>query len=456
MGLFSKKQKESTSDVLVEENWPFGAPAGFVVLDFETTGLSPANDRVIEIGMVRTDASGNPLSYWSSLVNPQRAVEAIEIHGISDADVAGAPTFENLFDDIFRRIQGQVLVAHNAKFDMSFLKTEMARTGWELPKTPTICTMQESKNFIPGLTKRNLQTCLSSLGVNQQVQHRALGDAALTTTLLNFYLSKKSNAERSKELLALLNDATRIEWSSEKTFPDIPKSKTTQKHWRKTSTNSQIMEIIKNMMPDDLLGDNPEEIELSYAQTLLEALEDGVISTAEVSALNELASSLNMTTNMQLQIHGKIMRLLAEESWKDGVVSKSEQAEITSTGESLGFSETDSKLFIKEIEELRASTIGANAKKLPDNWDLGEPLLVGDRVVITGCYEVGRTELENQAKALGVKITGAISGKTSMLVSDGTIGGNKDNDAKKLGVRTVSPEVFRELLKFVQPKSVDG
>ena len=43
-----------------------------------------------------------------------------------------------------------------------------------------------------------------------------------------------------------------------------------------------------------------------------------------------------------------------------------------------------------------------------------------------------------------------------MLVSDGTIGGNKDNDAKKLGVRTVSPEVFRELLKFVQPKSVDG
>jgi DNA polymerase-3 subunit epsilon len=278
----------------------------------------------------------------------------------------------------------------------------------------------------------------------------------LTTTLLNFYLSNKSNAERSKELLALLNDAIRIEWSSEKTFPDIPKSKTTQKHWRKTSTNSQIMEIIKNMMPDDLLGDNPEEIELSYAQTLLEALEDGVISTAEVSALNELASSLNVTTNMQLQIHAKIMRLLVEESWKDGVVSKSEQAEITSTGESLGFSETDSKLFIKEIEELRASIIGANSKKLPDNWDLGEPLLVGDRVVITGCYEAGRTELENQAKALGVKITGAISGKTSMLVSDGTIGGNKDNDAKKLGVRTVSPEVFRELLKFVQPKSVDG
>ena len=193
-------------------------------------------------------------------------------------------------------------------------------------------------------------------------------------------------------------------------------------------------------------------MELSYAQTLLEALEDGIISTAEISALNELAQSLEMATNMQLQIHSRIMRMLAEESWKDGVVSRSEQTEIVTTGESLGFSESESKLFIKEIEELRASTIGASAIDIPENWNLGEPLYVGDRVVITGCYEVGRTDLENQARALGIRITGSISGKTSMLVSDGTIGGNKDNDAKKLGVRTISPEVFRELLKFVQPK----
>lgn len=452
MGLFSKKSKDSISEVKVQEVWPFDAPAGFVVFDFETTGLSPASDRVIDIGMVRADASGNPLSYWSSLVNPLQAVGATEIHGISEDDVASAPTFEGLIDEISRRIQGQVLVAHNAKFDISFLKTEMARTGWDFPKTPTICTMQESKNFIPGLTKRNLQTCLGFLGVNQQVQHRALGDAALTTTLLNFYLSQKTNAKRTVELLALLNEATKVKWPSERTFPEVPKSKSTQKHWRKSSTNSQIMKIIKNMMPDDLVGDDPDEVDLSYAQTLLEALEDGVISTAEVSALDELASSLNMSKELQLQIHAKIMRRLAEESWKDGVVSKSEQAEITATGESLGFSETESKLFVKEIEELRASKISANTIDLPDNWNFGEPLRVGDRVVITGCYEVGRTELENQARSLGIKITGAISGKTSMLVSDGTIGGTKDDDAKKLGVRTVTPEVFRELLKYIQPK----
>ena len=456
MGLFSRKQNDPISSISIEKNWPFVAPVGFVVFDFETTGLSPASDRVIDIGMVRTDANGNPLSYWSSLINPQQAVRATEIHGISDDDVAGAPLFADAFDDILRRIQGQVLVAHNAKFDMSFLKAEMARTGWDLPKTPVICTMQESKNFIPGLTKRNLQTCISALGVNQKVEHRALGDATLTTTLVNFYLSGKTNEERSKVLLGFLNDAAKVKWPTKQTFPDIPKSKSTQRHWRNTSTNSQIMKIFKTMMPDDLLGDNPEEIELSYAQTLIEALEDGDISTDEISALNELAKSLEMATNMQLQIHAKIMRVLAEESWKDGVVSRSEQTEIVTTGESLGFSESESKLFIKEIEELRASTIGADAKNIPENWNLGEPLHVGDKVVITGCYEVGRDELENQARALGVRITGAISGKTSMLVSDGTIGGNKDNDAKKLGVRTISPEVFRELLKFVQPKLDDA
>ena len=452
MGLFSRKENVNTPSVSVDENWPFDDPVGFVVFDFETTGLSPASDRVIDIGMVRTDANGNPLSYWSSLINPQQAVRATEIHGISDKDVEGAPSFADAFDDIFRRIQGQVLVAHNAKFDMSFLKVEMARTGWDLPKTPVICTMQESRNFIPGLTKRNLQTCVNTLGINQQVEHRALGDATLTTTLINFYLSGKTNKNRSKELSGFLNDAKQISWPSEQTFPEIPKAKSTQKHWRQTSTNSQIMKIVKTMMPDDLLGDNPEEMELSYAQTLLEALEDGIISTAEISALNELAQSLEMATNMQLQIHSRIMRMLAEESWKDGVVSRSEQTEIVTTGESLGFSESESKLFIKEIEELRASTIGASAKDIPENWNLGEPLYVGDRVVITGCYEVGRTDLENQARTLGIRITGSISGKTSILVSDGTIGGNKDNDAKKLGVRTISPEVFRELLKFVQPK----
>ncbi len=122
MGLFKQKSNNSNSEVSIEENWPFHAPSGFVVFDIETTGLSPASHKIIEIGMVRTDAQGTPLAYWSTLINPQRSVTATEIHGISDDDVSDAPTFEKALDEILEKIKGQVLSAHNAKFDVSFLK----------------------------------------------------------------------------------------------------------------------------------------------------------------------------------------------------------------------------------------------------------------------------------------------------------------------------------------------
>lgn len=455
MGLFRKKPNNSNSEVSIEEDWPFDAPSGFVVFDIETTGLSPTSHKIIEIGMIRTDAQGTPLAYWSTFINPLRPVTATEIHGISDDDVSNAPSFEKVLDEILERIRGQVLSAHNAKFDVSFLKVEMARVGWELPKSPILCTMEESKEFIPGLANRKLETCANKLGIKEKVEHRALGDASITTALVNFYLNGKTNEERSKELLKLPSLAQKVKWPSKQTFPEIPKSSSTSDHWRKRPTNSEIMKVIKTMAADDLLGDDADGPALTYAQVLIESLEDGVVTEDEVSELDELASSLDIPKNKQVQIHGKIMSILAEESWKDGRVARAEQTEIVSTGLALGFNETESKLFVKIVEDSRASTIGAESKDIPTDWEFGEPLRVSDRVVITGCYDFGRDELEKNAQALGIRITSSVSGKTKLLVSDGSIGGNKDKDAKELGVRTVHPDVFRKLLEFVQPKLVE-
>ena len=117
--------------------------------------------------------------------------------------------------------------------------------------------------------------------------------------------------------------------------------------------------------------------------------------------------------------------------------------------------DNDSKGFVKEIEELRASRISARAKEMPVDWSLGEPLRVGDRVVITGCYEAGREELETKSKMIGVRITGSVSGKTTLLVSDGTINGNKDSDAARLGIRSVTPDIYRVLLEYIQPLTLE-
>jgi DNA polymerase-3 subunit epsilon len=456
MGIFSRKSKNGVSNVTVEEDWPFDDQPGFVVFDIETTGLSPASDRMIEIGLIRTDTLGNPLAYWSSLINPQQSVTATEIHGISDKDVANSPTFEDVLDQVLPRIRGQALAAHNAEFDISFLKVELARAGWDLPKTPVLCTMEESQNFIPGLSRRRLQDCIDALGIDQAVEHRALGDASLATALVNFYLNGPTNRKRSQELIDLPNFAKSVTWPTSQTFPKIPKSSSNQKQWAaKPPSNSALMKTISSMMPEDLLGESASKSELTYAQVLLEAMEDGIISEQENSSLSDFSNSLQIATETQTAIHKKLMQMIAQEAWKDGSVSRAEQTEIVEAGKSLGFSDNDSKNFVKEIEELRASRISARAKDLPPDWDLGDPLRVGDRVVITGCYEAGRYELESKSKSMGIRITGSISGKTNLLVSDGTINGNKDTDAAKIGIRSVTPDMYRKLLDYIQPTPTD-
>ena len=98
-------------------------------VDLETTGATATADRITEIGVVELDDDG--AREWSSLVNPEaRIPEFIErLTGISNGMVASAPTFAELAGDLAARLDGQLFVAHNARFDYSFLKAEFARVG---------------------------------------------------------------------------------------------------------------------------------------------------------------------------------------------------------------------------------------------------------------------------------------------------------------------------------------
>ena len=92
-----------------------------------------------------------------------------------------------------------------------------------------------------------------------------------------------------------------------------------------------------------------------------------------------------------------------------------------------------------------------NLKELPKDWNLGEPLRVGQKVVFTGCEPALRSRLESQSKKLGVAISSKVSAKTSFLITDGSYVGNKANDAAQFGTRIVTPEDFKLLLKYIQP-----
>jgi len=457
VGIFSRTKKSDNQGVVIDEGWPHDAANGFVVFDIETTGLSPNGDRIIELGLIRTDNSGNPIGYWSTLVNPKRPVSATEIHGIKDVDVSIAPTFEECADEFLSKIRGQVLVAHNATFDHSFVHAELARSGWELPEVPIICTMLESRYFLPGLARKRLVDCVEALGINQPVRHRALGDASLTAAVFHFYLNGPVNKDRSAELRELAQRGSGIFWPAEKTFPPLKQFSSSKDHWRSNpapKTTSVLLESVSELMPEDLLSDQASNSEISYALLLLEALNDGMISESEIASLRDCAESIGLNESSVRKIHLELLLALSREAWKDGVVTRAEQKDILNCAQQLGLSELDGRSALKEIEDLRAARVTARTKPLPEDWGIGEPLRVGDRVVITGCYEVGRFEMEKKARTLGVRITGSVSGKTTMLVSDGTIDGNKDSDARRLGIRVAGPSDFKQMLEFVQPQAV--
>jgi len=157
---------------------------GYVVVDVETTGFSPARgDRICEIALISMNARGETVDEWHSLVNPRRGTGAVHIHGITGAMVAGAPVIEELLDEVWQRIAGRVLVAHNASFDLRFLRP-LPGSEWV---TETLCTQRLAPGFIPD-GRWTLAACCERAGIPLLDAHAALADARATAELLRFYL----------------------------------------------------------------------------------------------------------------------------------------------------------------------------------------------------------------------------------------------------------------------------
>jgi len=148
-----------------------------VFLDVETTGATASLDRITEIGFVEVNA-GEVVEEWSTLVNPgQRIPIAIEtLTGITNAMVADAPSFKCLSAELFRRLDGKLLVAHNARFDYGFLRNEFARVGLQY-RARVLCTVKLSRRLYPQERRHNLDSLIERHGLECGQRHRALADA---------------------------------------------------------------------------------------------------------------------------------------------------------------------------------------------------------------------------------------------------------------------------------------
>jgi DNA polymerase-3 subunit epsilon len=156
-----------------------------VILDFETTGLSTnGGDRVIEVGAVVVEGYRITDSF-QSLVNPGVPVRGfIENYtGISNAMLSKAPAADDVFPDLYRFIDGAVIVAHNASFDRKFLDVELANVGYRNVQ-PLLCSMRIARRLYPCAPNHKLGTLVEYARVPVTGEfHRALADAEMTAGL---------------------------------------------------------------------------------------------------------------------------------------------------------------------------------------------------------------------------------------------------------------------------------
>ncbi len=201
----------------------------FVVVDLETTGgratasADGSRDAITEIGAVKV-RGGEVLGEFATLVDPQRSIppQIVQLTGITTAMVHDAPTIAAVLPMFLEFARGAVLVAHNAGFDIGFLRSAAEQCGISWPRPPVLCTVKLARRV---LTREEapsvrLATLAALVGSATQPTHRALDDARATVDVLHAliervgnqgvhtytdlrgYLPNIANAQRAKRVLA--------------------------------------------------------------------------------------------------------------------------------------------------------------------------------------------------------------------------------------------------------------
>jgi DNA polymerase-3 subunit epsilon len=168
----------------------------FVVVDLETTGGSPQDSAITEIGAVKV-RGGEVLGEFQTLVNPHLPIPAFiqTLTGITTAMVAQAPPIESALPAFLEFAQGAVLVAHNAGFDIGFLKAATAAQGLGWPGFPVLDTVHLARQLVTRDEARNhkLSSLAALFGSPTTPDHRALHDARATVHVLHGLLERVGN-----------------------------------------------------------------------------------------------------------------------------------------------------------------------------------------------------------------------------------------------------------------------
>ncbi len=170
----------------------------YAIIDIETTGGLARRDKITEIGIVIHDGE-KIIDTYETLINPGRSIPSniTRITGITDEMVADAPQFFEIAKKVVEMTEGAIFVAHNVRFDYSFIKEEFKSLGYTFSKRQ-LDTVRLARKSFPGLRSYSLGNLINHFDIKVANRHRALDDALATTILLEKIFAKEDAEDNIK------------------------------------------------------------------------------------------------------------------------------------------------------------------------------------------------------------------------------------------------------------------
>jgi DNA polymerase-3 subunit epsilon len=300
----------------------FPVDAPFAVVSIETTGLSPAKgDRVVEIAVVRADASGRIEDEYVTLLDPGRDVGPVFVHGISTSEVLDAPTLDDVAGELLARMDGAVVVAHNAAVVERFLAAELARIGVTLPLNPALCSLWLARRTLRAPDQR-LDTLARVAGLPVPDARTALTDARTVAALLPPMLAAHSGAPRY--LTGLRPMPELATGAAPKTRFGDPRP----------GAGGWVASMVARL--PRAVVDAPTADAQRYVDTLASALADGRILGGEGQLLGRLAGSAGIAADQVLALHRRFLGHLRACALENAILTTAELRQLRTAASGLG------------------------------------------------------------------------------------------------------------------------
>jgi DNA polymerase-3 subunit epsilon len=409
MGKSVKRHWSLQSDEVSNSSLPKG-DLEYVAFDVETTGFGK-NDRIVEIGFVAFK-NDKILEEWSTLINPLRDVGKTNIHGITPSMVSTAPLFEDVINDVFRMINGRVLVAHQFSFDARMLIQELIRANTEGDIGKGFCTMIASRRLLAGTGDSLASTC-AELRVESIKAHSALGDARMTMQIFQHLMEDEQDVRPAYVEYQKILNPTRV--LVREAFLRQP---------------NDAIDRIKAFTQKIPFPTSDEKF-VAYLLLLNMAMQDLVISKSEQFELENWASELGVTKSDLTSLHQGYLDSFIQAALRDGVITIQEREMIELVGKALNL-----PVVIPDAPQ----PIQANE----------DTLGVGKRVCFTGEASgfsgttINRGELEALAAKVGLHPVRDVTKKGCdiLVAADASTMSGKAKRAKEWGIPVISVEKF--------------